>query len=161
MLKKYDFCNASATFQAPHKMLSLPRLLTLCHVCAAQNAAPAKKLQNAQAQSVAPATRKRHGNIDRLPKYCAWHAARNHHRNARHKTAQNNTNCEEIQLQQLILSHFVSAAQRQEMNAIPRTAANARATVGKHRPTPRPPLINGTPSLRIREKAQKHHLEEG
>ena len=59
------------------------------HCAKSQNAAPATKLQKAQAQSVAPATRKRYGNIDRLPKYRACHATRKHHRNACHKTAQN------------------------------------------------------------------------
>ena len=33
-LNKYDFCTASATFQDTHQILRLPRLLTLCHVCA-------------------------------------------------------------------------------------------------------------------------------
>ena len=130
------------------------------HGATSQNSALATKLQNAQAQSAAPATRKRHGNIDRVPNYCACHATRKHHHNACHKTAQNHAICEEIGLLQIILSYFVSAAQRQGNNAIvisntsgwQRTAANARATVGKQRPTPRPPLINGNPSLRIGDK---------
>ena len=33
-LKKYDFCEASATFQDTHKLLRLPRYLKRCHVCA-------------------------------------------------------------------------------------------------------------------------------
>ena len=33
-LKKYDFCEASATFQDTHEMLRLPRYLKECHVCA-------------------------------------------------------------------------------------------------------------------------------
>ena len=33
--KNIIFCEASATFQGSHKMLPLPRLLPLCHVCAA------------------------------------------------------------------------------------------------------------------------------
>ena len=33
--KSMTFCEASATFQGSHQMLRLPRLLTLCHVCAA------------------------------------------------------------------------------------------------------------------------------
>ena len=33
--KSMIFCEASATFQGSHQMLRLPRLLTLCHVCAA------------------------------------------------------------------------------------------------------------------------------
>ena len=115
------------------------------HCTTSQNAAPAKKLQNAQAQSAAPATRRRHAKIDTLLKYCACHATRK-----RHPKEQNHAICEEIQLQQMILSHFVSAAQRHCNNAIlrtkadgsehTRTAANARATVGKHGPTPRPHL---------------------
>ena len=33
-LKKYDFCEASATFQDTHELLRLPRYLKRCHVCA-------------------------------------------------------------------------------------------------------------------------------
>ena len=33
--KSMIFCEASATFQGSHEMLRLPRLLRLCHVCAA------------------------------------------------------------------------------------------------------------------------------
>ena len=33
-LKKYDFCEASATFQDTHELLRLPRYLKECHVCA-------------------------------------------------------------------------------------------------------------------------------
>ena len=33
--KSITFCEASASFQGSHQMLRLPRLLTLCHVCAA------------------------------------------------------------------------------------------------------------------------------
>ena len=32
-LKKYDFCEASATFQDNHQILRLPRYLQSCHVC--------------------------------------------------------------------------------------------------------------------------------
>ena len=32
-LKKYDFCEASATFQDTHELLRLPRYLKECHVC--------------------------------------------------------------------------------------------------------------------------------
>ena len=53
--KNMIFCEASATFQGSHQMLRLPRLLTLCHVCAALTL----RLPNA-----APATRKRHACID-------------------------------------------------------------------------------------------------
>ena len=34
-IKNIIFCEASATFQGSQKMLRVPRLLTLCHVCAA------------------------------------------------------------------------------------------------------------------------------
>ena len=88
--KSITFCEDSASFQGSHQMLRLPRLLTLCHVCAAltlrfmvkttldtsQNAAPATQMQNAALQSAAPATRKRRACIDTLPKYCACHAKR-------------------------------------------------------------------------------------
>ena len=109
-LKKYDFCDASATFQATHKILSLPP----CHVCAALTlrfiktaTAPRHKLlrlpQNCKThkhkvlhlprehnrvaltrfQSIAPATQ--HANA--IQKVCR-------------KTPQNHAICEEIQLQQ-------------------------------------------------------------
>ena len=84
-------------------------------------------------------TRKRHGSIDTLPKYCAGQATRKRHPNACHKTPQGNSIYEEIQPQQVILSHFVSAAPRQDINPIPRARTNARPTVGKHSSTP---LIN-------------------
>ena len=32
-LKKYDFCETSATFLSAHQMLRLPRYLKYCHVC--------------------------------------------------------------------------------------------------------------------------------
>ena len=60
----------------------------------------------ATSQNAAPATRKRHGNIDRLPKYCACHAKRKRHPNACHKTPQNHAIGEEIHIQQMILSKF-------------------------------------------------------
>ena len=80
-LKKYDFCEASATFQDNHLFAVVSRL----HVTAiairgnstfatSQNAAPATTSRKATSQSAAPATKKRHACIDTLPKYCACHA---------------------------------------------------------------------------------------
>ena len=91
-LKKYDFCEASATFQDTHQMLRLPRYLHVCHVGARPchcdsskqqhlrhvtlNAAPATTSRKATSQSAVPATKKRRACFDTLPKYCACHAKR-------------------------------------------------------------------------------------
>ena len=116
-----DFCDASANFQAPHKMLSPPRLLTLCHVFAALTlrfiktaTAPRHKMlrlppQNDTVtltgfQSIAPATQ----NANATPT----------HVTKRHKTmllARKSTS------NKWFCQNFVSAAQRQRINAIPRT----------------------------------------
>ena len=97
-LKKYDSSEASGTFQGTYKMLPLPRLSTLCHVCAAltqrftetASSSRHKMLRLpricicAAAQS-APVTRKRHASIQTLLKYCACHAKRTRYLHACHK----------------------------------------------------------------------------
>ena len=148
-LKNYDFCDASVIFQASHKMVSSRRLLTLCHVCAAltlrfikASPSPGHKMLHEIAKCISTKCCACHekppGSIDTLPKYCPCHSTCKRHRKACHKTPQKHAACEEIHLQQIILSHFVRAAQRQGINAIPRTANSrvAEATVGEHTSTP-------------------------
>ena len=87
-LKKYNFCEASATFQDNHQILRLPRYLQQCHVCTSLPVrfveiapSPRDKMlrlpqhrEKATSQSAAPATKKQRACIDTLPKYCARHA---------------------------------------------------------------------------------------
>ena len=87
-LKKYDFCEASATFQDNHQILRLPGYFAVVSrsrvpaiaiygnstFATSQNAAPATTSRKATSQSAAPATKKRRACIESLPKYCACHA---------------------------------------------------------------------------------------
>ena len=88
--KSITFCEASATFQGSHQMLRLPRVLPLCHVCAAlpmrfmkKALWPRHKIMRLPCKRQTPCcrvlrlpTRKRHACSDTLPKYCACHAKR-------------------------------------------------------------------------------------
>ena len=151
-------------------MLSVPGLLTLCYVCAALTlrfiktaAVPRHKMLRPPRdckphmhkvlrlpceddtvtlkgfQSIAPATQQ--ANI------IATHVRKRH---------KNMVFARKSHSSRSFSSHFARAAQRQGINAMPRTAVNGSgrraAIAGKHSPTPRPPIINGNPSLRIREK---------
>ena len=125
-LRTYDFCDASTkccpvTTFGTVSCLGSPDIAIhqTSHCTTSQNAAPAKKLQNAQAHSAAPATRRRRAKIDTLLKYCACHATRK-----RHPKEQNHAICEEIQLQQMILSHFVNGTAITQYFEQRRTAAN-------------------------------------
>ena len=87
-LKKYDFCEASATFQDTHQIAApatifetVSRLRVTANAirgnstfATSQNAAPATTSRKATSQSAAPATKKQRACIDTLPKYCACHA---------------------------------------------------------------------------------------
>ena len=90
------------------------------------NAAPATKIDDAAAQSAATATKNRHANWDTLLNYCACRAKRTHNRNPCYKTQENNAISDEIDLQEMILSHFkvVSAAQRWGLGTPLRSPAN-------------------------------------
>ncbi len=90
------------------------------------NAASVTKIDDAAAQSAAPATKNRRANWDTLLKYCACHAKRKRHRNACHKTRHNHASCDEIDLQEIILAHFASAAQRWGLAPSLRTPAVVR-----------------------------------
>ena len=64
--KSAIFCEASATFEGSHKMLRLPRLLRLCHVCAALTMRFMKKALWTLHKNAAPATP--HCKVLRLPR---------------------------------------------------------------------------------------------
>ena len=88
--KSITFCEASATFQGSHQMLRLPRLLPLCHVCAALPMRFMKKafwtrhrMLRLPRKCTTPHCKvlrlpRENGTLasDTLPKYCACHAKR-------------------------------------------------------------------------------------
>ena len=88
--KSMIFCEASATSQGSHKMLRLPQLLPLCHVCAALTMRFMKKalwtrhkMLHLPSKCETPHCKvlRLPGEndtlaLDTLPKYCACHAKR-------------------------------------------------------------------------------------
>ena len=139
---------ALATFQATHKMLSLPRLLTL--FCAALPLRFKKKAffachenrlsisTNCCAWPEIPTRKSRHA-----AKVCTCHATRARFVYACHNLNATKPICDETDLQQMILSHFVSAAQRcidLKNKRTPangccvrlRTVANTKTTLTEH-----------------------------
>ena len=101
-LRQYDFCETSATFQGAHKMLPLPRLFTLCHVCAALTLRFMKTAPSPRHQML------------RLPRktttqqHKVLHLPQNATRKCKacHKTQQKHATCDEIDLQHVILITF-------------------------------------------------------
>ena len=129
-------------------MPPLPGGLTLCQVCAALPLRfrkkvssprektlrlPRKSRPDAAAQSAAPATKHRHASCDTLLKYCACHAKRRRYVYACQETQQNHAICDKIDVRQMILSHFVSAAQRWGLatSSRLRTVADTKTTLSE------------------------------
>ena len=142
-----NFAKISPLFKTySQKMPPLPGGLTLCHVCAALPLRFRKKVSSprektlrlprklrpdAAVQSAAPATKHRHASCDTLLKYCACHAKRR--RYACQETQQNHAICDKIDVRQMILSHFVSAAQRWGLatSSRLRTVADTKTTLSE------------------------------